>query len=218
VLRLFGLISDARWERLQKLDREAICWDLSRGLPFADSSFDVVYHSHVLEHIDREAAPAFLGECFRVLKPGGVVRIVVPDLELLLKAYGSAVGRLEAGDDEGAWMREHDRVLDDLFDQMVRRVPVGRRSQPPILRWLENWLVGDTARSGVQHRWMYDRFSLSRLLDRCGFEDMRVMAPTESGIDGWAEFHLDTEPDGAVYKPGSLYVEARRPGSRGDGG
>ena len=55
--------------------------DISKGLPFDDGQFDAVYHSHVLEHLDPAAGRALLAECLRVLKPGGVVRIVVPDLE-----------------------------------------------------------------------------------------------------------------------------------------
>ncbi len=219
LLRRLGLISDARWERLQKVDREAVVWDLSKGIPFPDSSFDVVYHSHVLEHIDRDAAPGFLAECFRVLKPGGSVRIVVPDLEELLRRYRVIVERMDAGGDRAALIEQHGAVLDEIFDQMVRQVPASRQTQPPVVRLLEGMFVGGTARAGILHRWMYDRFSLAELLGRCGFEEVRVASPDESGIAGWAGFHLDTDPDGTIYKPGSLYVEARRPlsGAKRDG-
>src|SRR5688572_15157705 len=49
--------------------------DLRKGIPFEDGSVDAVYHSHMLEHIDRVAVPGFLGEVRRVLRPGGVHRI-----------------------------------------------------------------------------------------------------------------------------------------------
>ena len=61
--------------------------DLDRGLPFDDDSFDAVYHSHVLEHLAKERAPVFLDECFRVLKPGGIIRVAVPDLETIARLY-----------------------------------------------------------------------------------------------------------------------------------
>ena len=51
--------------------------DLSKGIPFDDNSVDVVYHSHLLEHIDRKNVPTFLKEIRRVLKPRGIHRIVV---------------------------------------------------------------------------------------------------------------------------------------------
>jgi hypothetical protein len=57
---------------------------------------------------------------------------------------------------------------------------------------------------------MYDRYSLARALESAGFQDPRIMGPTESQIPGWTEYHLDTEADGTVYKPDSFYVEARK--------
>ena len=55
--------------------------DLSQGIPFNDNSCDVVYHTAVLEHIRKADAPNFMAECYRVLKPTGVIRVGVPDLE-----------------------------------------------------------------------------------------------------------------------------------------
>ena len=55
--------------------------NLIKGIPFKTNRLDLVYHSQVLEHISKDPAPAFLAECMRVLKPGGTLRVVVPDLE-----------------------------------------------------------------------------------------------------------------------------------------
>lgn len=63
--------------------------DLSKGIPAADNSLDIVYHSHFLEHLSYKDAWIFLGECYRVLKPGGIHRAVVPDLELWINAYSN---------------------------------------------------------------------------------------------------------------------------------
>jgi SAM-dependent methyltransferase len=205
--RRLGLISDDRWDRLQKLDRTVVVWNLARGIPYSDRSFEVVYHSHVLEHIDREAAPAFLAECLRVLKPGGVIRVVVPDLETLSRRYLAAVERMPTEGDPSA----HAAAVDEIFDQMVRRVPAHRADRPILVRLLESLLIGDLARSGTRHRWMYDRFSLGRLLEKTGYAEVRPFAATTSQIGGWNSFGLDLEPDGTPYKPGSLYLEAKRP-------
>ena len=89
-----GIVSDFRYERLRRLDPDVVCWDLKRGIPFPDGTFDVVYHSHVLEHLGREDAPGFLRECRRVLRAGGSIRVVVPDLEQLARRYLDVVGRL----------------------------------------------------------------------------------------------------------------------------
>jgi predicted SAM-dependent methyltransferase len=61
--------------------------DLRNGIPAADNSLDLAYHSHMLEHLSYQDGILFLKECFRVLKPGGTMRILVPDLELWINAY-----------------------------------------------------------------------------------------------------------------------------------
>tara|TARA_B100000989_G_C19455570_1_gene433850 strand:+ start:163 stop:984 length:822 start_codon:yes stop_codon:yes gene_type:complete len=56
-------------------------------LPFNNGSFDVIYTSHFVEHIPKEDLSGFYKECFRLLKPGGMIRIVMPDFEFLMKEY-----------------------------------------------------------------------------------------------------------------------------------
>ncbi len=57
------------------------------GLPFRQQTVDYVFSSHFLEHLDKECAQGFLKECLRILKPSGVVRIAVPDLEYAWELY-----------------------------------------------------------------------------------------------------------------------------------
>ena len=61
--------------------------DVRRGLPFPDSSVDCLYASHLLEHLERHEAVALVGEGRRVLRSGGVFRIVVPDLAYYVDLY-----------------------------------------------------------------------------------------------------------------------------------
>jgi len=58
---------------------------------------------------------------------------------------------------------------------------------------------------------MYDHFSLSVLLRSCGLERITRRTAYESDISEWASFNLDTEPDGSIYKPDSIYMEAVKP-------
>lgn len=86
-------------------------------LPLADESASLVYSSHFLEHAPRALVAGLLQECLRVLKPGGVVRLVVPDLENLAREY-------LAMRDKG----EHDKanfVVLEMIDQCVRQVSGG---------------------------------------------------------------------------------------------
>src|SRR4051812_49262715 len=69
-LKAAGLLSGERQDRLRQTDPSIIRWDLRKGIPFEANVFDVVYHSHFLEHIDPQFAPPLLKECHRVLKPG----------------------------------------------------------------------------------------------------------------------------------------------------
>ncbi len=55
---------------------------------FQDDSVDVIYACHVLEYFDRSTVMDVLGEWRRVLGPGGVLRLAVPDFEALVQVYG----------------------------------------------------------------------------------------------------------------------------------
>ena len=90
-------------------------------LPVADGAAALVYSSHFLEHVPRDLVPGFLRECWRVLRPGGVVRLVLPDLENLAREY---LVRREAGEHDKA-----DFVVLEMIDQCVRRESGGELGQ-----------------------------------------------------------------------------------------
>lgn len=75
--------------------------DIRQGLPFPDNHFDYIVSIHVLPELAyRELDPA-LKELLRVLKPGGVLRLSLPDLDLAIQAYRSKdVDYFLIGDDE----------------------------------------------------------------------------------------------------------------------
>jgi SAM-dependent methyltransferase len=54
--------------------------------PFEDNTISIIFTSHMLEHMDNESGINIANECYRVLKPGGILRVVVPDLEKALLA------------------------------------------------------------------------------------------------------------------------------------
>jgi SAM-dependent methyltransferase len=76
--------------------------DLGYGIPLPDGCAAYVFSSHFLEHLSRESGERLLREVLRVLRPGGVVRIAVPDLADLVRRY-------EAGDKAA--------TVEDLFDE-----------------------------------------------------------------------------------------------------
>lgn len=94
-----------------------ICHDLTRQLPFRDGQFSVVYHSHLLEHLTRSQATKFMCECWRILKKGGILRVVVPDLELLAKSY---LHHLDRCKEKGLESDDHSWAVVQLIDQCSR--------------------------------------------------------------------------------------------------
>lgn len=235
-----------------------------------------MYHSHVFEHLDRDDAEQFLAENVRVLKPGGVLRVVVPDLERICRDYMESLEAVERG--EPGAHESYEWILIELLDQMVRRGESGRvpaffaqcdvRSNPRIAQRLSldmqyvsagrrppgprldgngrgglsaltrragravarvrrnlGWAAvaaiggrnlasafeeGVFRATGEVHRWMYDRFSLRRALERAGLVDIAFRGPDDSLIPDFAAYELD-RLGGRVRKPGSLYAEARKP-------
>jgi hypothetical protein len=69
--------------------------------------------------------------------------------------------------------------------------------------------VGAFRLGGEVHQWMYDRYSLGRLLGDCGFQDVHSCLANESAIEGFSKYHLDIEPNGTIYKPDSFFIEAK---------
>lgn len=127
-----------------------IAHDLLNGIPFPTESFSVVYHAHVLEHFPRSQVPQFLGECRRVLKPGGIIRTVVPDLEQIARLYLSALEGALAEDPVAAKRREW--MVLELCDQMTRNKSGGEMANrlatldPELLEFV-------SSRLGVEMRW-----------------------------------------------------------------
>lgn len=114
------------WTNLDLISEsfDVIPYDITTGLPFAENSIDAVYHSHVLEHLNPNHGIELIRECWRVLKPGGVARIVVPDLEKIAKLYLEKHDRAWQGDEQA--QTDYDWMKLELLDQMVRNQPGGQ--------------------------------------------------------------------------------------------
>ena len=146
--------------------------DATKGLPLQDETVDVLYSSHMLEHLDRNEASMFLKEAFRVLRPGGVIRIAVPDLKKQVKKYN------EEGD------------ADAFIEATYLCVP-RPRSLAQKLRLL---LVGPR-----NHQWMYDGNSLSRLVQKHGFIKAEVMPVGKTRIQDYEPLNLLERASESVY-------------------
>jgi predicted SAM-dependent methyltransferase len=116
---------DPRWINLdgEPVNDRVKRYDCRERLPFEDSSVDAVYSSHVIEHLSPKIARGFVRESFRVLKPGGMVRLVTPDLERLAFEYLKNLYR--AGDGDLNARDRHEWLVLELFDQFSRETSGG---------------------------------------------------------------------------------------------
>ncbi|HSH72707.1 MAG TPA: methyltransferase domain-containing protein [Methylophilaceae bacterium] len=120
-----GSIHHPEWINLDVAsdDPEVLSVDITRGLPFKNSSIDVCYSSHVLEHLDKRAAKVFLTECFRVLSSGGSIRLVVPDLEVIAREYLKHLELAAVGNQSA--FSDYDWIMLEMYDQVARATPGG---------------------------------------------------------------------------------------------
>lgn len=146
--------------------------NVARRIPHDDHSVDVVYCSHMLEHLDRAEAELFLREVRRVLIPGGIVRLVVPDIRLLVTEY------LTSGD------------ADILVERTLLAVP---RQRSTVAR-AKALIAG-----AREHMWMYDGPSLANLLDDVGFVEPQILPPGETTIIEPGALDLRERVEESVY-------------------
>jgi SAM-dependent methyltransferase len=109
-----GPVTPPDWINVDVVDRPGvdICGDVLDGLPLDDGSVDYISSQHVLQELELYDQERALRELRRVLKPGGVLRLCLPDFELAIAAY-------RRGDREyfGVW--SWDTVDGDFVEWML---------------------------------------------------------------------------------------------------
>jgi len=161
-----------------------ICWDVSRGIPLASCSMKGVFSEHCLEHFSLSSGIALLREAFRVLSPGGTIRVIVPDAGMYLDTYSAR----KCGDISPAFPFEAKESFEGAF--------------LPLLS--VNRIFYQDRDSMAGHRAMYDEQLLGMLLQKAGFVDVERKAFMKGSVEALL---LDT----ASRECESLYMEARRP-------
>jgi predicted SAM-dependent methyltransferase len=91
----------AGWTNIDLLgDPVDMAWNLANPLPFDSGTVAAIFHEHLLEHLPLRAGDVFMQECYRVLRPGGILRVGVPDAGTLIRSYAgdqSYLGQLHPG-------------------------------------------------------------------------------------------------------------------------
>lgn len=163
--------------------------DATRTFPLQSGVFAFVYSEHMIEHIPYAQARAMVSECFRVLRPGGVIRLVTPNLAFL------------------ATLLERDLTpfQHAYIDYSVQQYAIrdGAGSGVHVFNhFMRAW----------GHQFIYDQSSLNRLVGEAGFVDLVAGDLSESQharLRGIAK--VERMPEGFLAAE-SIVVEARKPG------
>lgn len=117
VLHSIGLLSDERYRQHRSgIFKKIHYLNAARPFPFQDNSVDAIYSSHMLVNLQRSRSVLCLRECFRVLKPGKILRIAVPDLD--------------------RWVKEYDPRQPDAFVQLF--FLSGVKGEKNFIKWMYN--------------------------------------------------------------------------------
>jgi predicted SAM-dependent methyltransferase len=143
--------------------------DVCRGLPFGDSTAACVYSSMLITEMPLTDALALFREVHRVLRPGGMFRVVTSDMRAFAREYLAAVDSSNGG------------RPDDLAGTMfLRRLGFGHERRRS---WRERLMF--TRADRKLRQWVYDEQSLHAYLVQCGFT-CQAKRYRDSAIDGVA--------------------------------
>jgi predicted SAM-dependent methyltransferase len=152
-----GSVAFPGWLNIDLDERHAdIHWDLANGLPFLPAGeFDAAYSEHFLEHVPRKTAMEIVSDCFRALKPGGSIRLALPNLDELIRAYHA--------DDKHPDVNESFREeMGAVFHSKGELFNIAMRA----------W----------GHTYMYNREDIELLLKHVGFVDIRAAELGQSSV------------------------------------
>jgi len=142
-----------------RTDPRVVPLDLRRSVPFADSTFDFVYSEHMHEHIPYRDGLRLAREVRRILKPGGVFRCSVPDLDLLLDICRRPI----TPEERPAFLRG------------CEFSGIGANGEPQNGVSLLNNIVGEPL-----HEYLYDAATLMAQLREAGYSEVKQVKPGES--------------------------------------
>lgn len=137
--------------------------DIVRGLPCASSTAELLYCSHVFEHLALDELRVALRNCRDLLAKGGVFRVVLPDLQQMIESYNESTAE--------------DRAM-----TFIRSTLMGHVKRHRSFVGYVKHVFGDSG-----HLWLWDYASLAKELAEAGFLDIRRAHHGDSGIAAFAE-------------------------------
>jgi len=164
--------------------------DATSRFPHSDATFDYIQSEHMIEHLDYAEGLAMLQECFRVLKPGGRIRIATPDLNAYLEIF-----------------RPDKTDLQKRFiEHYMNRWSPGSDVPGPC------FVLNNLFRSWG-HRFLYDRETLAGSLEATGFVALTDFKPGESDVAALRgiELHGKAIDSEEMNRFETMVIEAQKP-------
>lgn len=150
-----GLNDLPNWFNTDYFARPTIFFlDVTKPFPFPNNTFEFAYSEHHIEHISYLDAQKMLSETFRVMKPGGYIKIITPDLYQYLKSYTDKL----LGSDQ---IKNH-------VNEWIYAGFANASTYIPVNGYYEAHFVNDIFMN-YEHKFIYDQQSLSVLLEKAGF-------------------------------------------------
>ncbi|NDV61639.1 methyltransferase domain-containing protein [Puniceicoccales bacterium CK1056] len=160
----------------------------TRRFPYPDNAFDYIFSEHLIEHLSYSQGRVMLDECFRVLRPGGVIRTATPDLAFVI----------------GTYFAEPDELTKAYLDHQHKSSMPWAPADDPV--YYINNFVRDWG-----HQFIYDRESLSRSLADSGFIEVRELPVCESSEPALCELENTTRKPREFFELETIVIEAQKP-------
>jgi predicted SAM-dependent methyltransferase len=134
---------------------QTVFLDVSKRFPLPDKSFDYVFHEHLIEHLTYAEGQVLLRECFRVLKPGGRLRVATPDFETFVRLYTAQTAT------EREFIDEYVRMNSEVWSRDLADVKHNKAV-----------FVINHALRAWGHQFLYDFATLAEAMRAAGFSDI----------------------------------------------
>jgi predicted SAM-dependent methyltransferase len=167
------------------LSDEVVYLNATHRFPFSDGVFDYIFSEHMIEHISYSDAQQMLGECFRVMKPEGRIRISTPNLEFLFDLYRNDKSPLQ----------------EEYIRWSAKEWGVKRQDTHVINFFVREW----------GHCFIYDEKALRGALEEAGFVEIERCALNESRSPALRNLENETRLQPGFLRLETLTLEGTKP-------
>lgn len=131
--------------------------DVTKAINFNDNTFNYVFHEHLIEHLRYGQGVKLIQECWRILKPGGKLRVATPDLSFIMHFYNQEKSELQT------------KYLHWVIDTFMADVNI----------YLDTFVINNLFYN-FDHKFIYDSKLLRHIFEKSGFINIKQYKARES--------------------------------------